>query len=91
MEQQQPSRNAVQFLFNKSVFLLTSSVGKAMAENLVVQATARIGTNPASLATDDIARLAATLEPELASFVGNDKARRLASALRVMVGAFTAT
>ena len=88
MEQQQTARHAGQFLFNKSVFLLTSSVGKAMAENLVTQATSRIGSSPSELVTDDIPQLAATLEPDLASFVGNDKAKRLASALRVMVGGF---
>lgn len=75
-----------EFLYAKSVFLLTSSVGKAMAEVLVKQAIAKIGSSSALLATGDIGRLAATLEPELASLVGADKAQRLASALRVMVG-----
>lgn len=78
--------SAGHFLYNKSVFLLTSSVGKATAETLVTQATTRIGRSIAMLATTDIVRLAATIEPDLATLVGIEKAKRLAAALRVMVG-----
>ena len=73
-------------LFQKSVFLLAPSVGKDMAETLVRQALGRIGSADSTLAKDDIVRLAASLEPALKPFVGDDKAQRLASALRVLVG-----
>ncbi|HEY7544390.1 MAG TPA: hypothetical protein VID27_05890 [Blastocatellia bacterium] len=74
------------FLFNKSVFLLTSSVGRVMAETLVSNALQKIGSTPQSLIQSDISRLATTLEPALCEFVGSDKAKKLASALRVLVG-----
>lgn len=74
------------FLFKKSVFLLTSSVGKVMAETLVSNAVRHIGSTIETLAQKDISRLAVTLEPALREFVGYDKASKLASALRVLVG-----
>jgi hypothetical protein len=75
-----------EFLLRKAVFLLTSSVGKAMAETLVRNAVKKIGSTPERLTKQDIKRLAAVLEPSLSEFVGNDKATKLTSALRVLVG-----
>ena len=74
------------FLFQKSVFLLISSVGKEMAEALIGRALREMGTDPQSLKRADIEPLSVRLEPALTPFVGGDKARRLASALRVLVG-----
>jgi hypothetical protein len=74
------------FLFKKTVFLLVSSVGKEMAEALIGRALREIGTDPQALKKDDIERLSLKLEPALTPFVGGEKARRLASALRVLVG-----
>ena len=73
------------FLFQKSVFLLVSSVGKDMAEGLIERTLQEMGTDRKSLKPADIAQLSAKLEPALRPFVGNDKAHRLASALRVLV------
>jgi len=77
------------FLIRKSVFLLTSSVGNAMAETLVGKAVAQIGATPESLTKQDIAKLAGVLEPSLREFLGSEKARKLSSALRVLVGGIT--
>jgi hypothetical protein len=74
------------FLLRKTVFLLTSSVGSSMAETLVKKAVAQIGCTPQRLVKDDIKRLASAIEPSLSEFVGIDKAARLTSALRVLVG-----
>lgn len=74
------------FLFQKSVFLLVSSVGKEMAEALIGRALREMGTDPQALKRADIEHLSAKLEPALIPFVGGDKARKLASALRVLVG-----
>lgn len=74
------------FLLKKAVFLLSSSVGVSMAETLVRNAVAKIGSTPQMLVKDDIKRLAGVLEPNLSEFVGNDKAAKLTSALRVLVG-----
>jgi hypothetical protein len=84
--QNEVQRESGDFLFNKSVFLLTSSVGRVMAETLVGNALQKIGSTPESLVHSDISRLATALEPALCEFVGNDKAKKLASALRVLVG-----
>ena len=78
------------FLFRKSIFLLTSSVGQAMAETMVKKAVFLIGATPATLKQEDVPRLSTTLESALREFVGNEKAARLAAALRVMVGGVTA-
>jgi hypothetical protein len=77
------------FLFNKCVFLLTSSVGRVMAETLVSNALQKIGATRQSLVQSDISRLATALEPALCEFVGGEKAKKLASALRVLVGGVT--
>ena len=79
-----------EFLLRKTIFLLTSSVGNAMAETLVRKAVFLIGVTPATLKQDDVPRLSSALEPTLREFVGNEKAARLASALRVMVGGVAA-
>jgi hypothetical protein len=80
-----------QFLITKSVFLLTSSVGKDMAETLIHQAMSHIGLTPATLTRGDIVKLSVQIEPALRPFVGIDKAQRLASALRVLVGGVAST
>ncbi|MGH9823955.1 MAG: hypothetical protein ACREDR_11970, partial [Blastocatellia bacterium] len=74
------------FLLRKAVLLLSSSVGVSMAETLVKNAVQQIGSTPQMLVKDDIKRLASALEPNLSEFVGNDKAAKLTSALRVLVG-----
>jgi hypothetical protein len=74
------------FLFKKSVFLLVSSVGKDAAEALIQRALQQMGTERQALKPGDIAELSVKLEPALKPFVGGDKAHRLASALRVLVG-----
>jgi hypothetical protein len=79
------------FLLRKAVFLLTSSVGSAMAETLVKKAVTQIGCTPQRLVKDDIKRLAGAIEPSLSEFVGIDKAARLTSALRVLVGGIAGT
>jgi hypothetical protein len=79
------------FLLRKAVFLLTSSVGSAMAETLVNKAVIRIGCTPQRLVKDDIKRLAGAIEPSLSEFVGIDKAAKLTSALRVLVGGTSGT
>ena len=80
------TKGEAEFLFQKSVFLLVSSVGKEMAETLICRALLEMGTDPQTLTRDDIEPLSLRLEPALTPFVGGDKARRLASALRVLVG-----
>lgn len=82
----QTNQNAGEFLARKCVFLLTSSVGKAMAEKLVENALRQIGVTPQTLNTSDIALLSIQLLRSLSPFVGEDKAERLTSALRVLVG-----
>jgi hypothetical protein len=77
---------AGEFLVRKSVFLLTSSIGVTMAEKLVNQAMGQIGVEPAALTQSNIASLADAIEPALQPFIGHEKARRLAAALRVLVG-----
>jgi hypothetical protein len=79
------TKGEAEFLFQKSVFLLVSSVGKEMAETLICRALLEMGTDPQTLTRDDIEPLSLRLEPALTPFVGGDKARRLASALRVLV------
>ena len=79
----EPSEN---FLLKKSVFLLASSVGKATAEKLIEQAVTQLRIDGSRLAVGDIPRLAGAIEPSLRALVGNDKAQKLASALRVLVG-----
>jgi hypothetical protein len=79
------------FLIMKSVFLLTSSVGKDMAETLINQAMDHIGVTPLTLTRKDIVKLSVQIEPALRPFVGIDKAQRLASALRVLVGGVAST
>lgn len=79
----EPSEN---FLLKKSVFLLASSVGRATAEKLIEQAIIQLSIDASRLAVGDIPRLAGAIEPSLRTLVGNDKARKLASALRVLVG-----
>jgi hypothetical protein len=79
------------FLIVKSVFLLTSSVGKDMAETLVNQAMTHIGVTPLTLTRSDIVKLSVQIEPTLRPFVGIEKSQRLASALRVLVGGVAST
>lgn len=74
------------FLVLKSVFLLTSSVGKDMAETLINQAMEHIGVTSLTVTRNDFVKLSVSIEPALRPFVGLDKAQRLASALRVLVG-----
>jgi hypothetical protein len=77
------------FLLRKAVFLLTSSVGKTMAETLIDKAVKQIRSSPQTITKNEIKPLAHALEPSLAEFVGNEKAARLTSALRVLVGGIT--
>jgi hypothetical protein len=74
------------FLFRKAVFVLTSSIGQSMAENLLRTAAHQIGSSPESLIREDIRPLAGALQPNLSEFVGNNQAAKLTSALRVLVG-----
>jgi hypothetical protein len=74
------------FLLKKSVFLLASSVGKATAEKLLDQGIIQLRIDASRLAAGDIPRLALAIEPSLRALVGNEKAQKLASALRVLVG-----
>jgi hypothetical protein len=57
-----------------------------MAEKLIAKGLEFLRIEPSALAPTDIPRLAMVLEPSLRDFVGNEKARRLAAALRVLVG-----
>jgi hypothetical protein len=82
----QPKQETGEFLLKKSIFLLTSSVGRSTAETLVDKAVHLIGCTPQTLVKDDIRRLASAIEPSLSEFVGTDKATKLTSALRVLVG-----
>jgi hypothetical protein len=68
------------FFVQKSVFLLTSSVGKDTAETLIRQAMERTGRSAATLRQQDIVTVAGNLQPALNPFVGIDKAQCLASA-----------
>ncbi|HEY6330092.1 MAG TPA: hypothetical protein VI756_12205, partial [Blastocatellia bacterium] len=61
-----------EFLVRKCVFLLTSSVGRAMAENLIDNALKAIHVPAANLNTSDIALLSMQLLPALGPFVGED-------------------
>jgi len=79
-------KNRGAFLVRKCVFLLTSSVGQAMAENLVDAALKQIRVPHDNLNTSDIQPLSAQLRRGLSPFVGDEKAERLTSALRVLVG-----
>ena len=79
-----------EFLVRKSVFLLASSVGKVTAETLISQAIDKIGRTRADLTPSDIPPLAVSLKPALSNFVGDEKAERLTSALRVLVGGVVA-
>jgi hypothetical protein len=74
------------FLVRKSIFLLASSVGKAVAETIINQAIEQIGRSPSLLTEADIPGLSVKVKPALAKFVGEEKAERLTSALRVLVG-----
>jgi len=80
-----------EFLVKKSVFLLASSVGTVTAETLISRAIDEIGRTRAGLTASDIPGLALTLKPALSSFVGDEKAERLTSALRVLVGGVLAS
>ena len=75
-----------EFLLKKAVFLLTSSVGMSMAETLIRNAVKQIGLTPEQVIKSDIKPIASVLERNLSEFVGNEKAAKLASALRVLVG-----
>ena len=79
----EPSDN---FILKKSVFLLSSSVGKATAEKLLEQAMRQLRIDAPRLAAADIPRVAGAIEPSLRALVGNEKAQKLAAALRVLVG-----
>lgn len=57
-----------------------------MAENLVDNALKAIHVPAEKLNTSDIALLSMQLLPALSPFVGEDKAEKLTSALRVLVG-----
>jgi len=84
-----PNKESGVFLFKKAVFLLTSSVGMTMADTLVKNAIAQIGSTPEKLVKEDFKALSAKLESPLSEFVGSDKAAKLTSALRVLVGGIT--
>jgi len=75
-----------EFLLKKSIFLMTSAVGRDSAEAMLTSAITQIGLTPATLTQSDIARVADLIEPALRPFVGGEQARRLGSALRVLVG-----
>lgn len=60
-----------------------------MAETLMKKALEQIGRTPDTLMRTDIPKLAESLEPALSEFVGNEKAGKLVSALRVLVGGMT--
>lgn len=79
-------KNTGEFLVKKSIFLLSPSLGPAVAEKLVTRGLEFLRVEATSLAASDIPRLATVLEPSLRDFLGNEKAKRLASALRVLVG-----
>jgi hypothetical protein len=80
------AKDTGQFLVRKSIFLLSPSLGPAVAEKLVMRGLEFLRVAPDSLVSADIPRLATVLEPSLRDFLGNEKAKRLASALRVLVG-----
>jgi hypothetical protein len=84
--QDPPKAETGEFLLRKAVFLLTSSVGMSMAQTLLNNALKQIGSTPQKLVKDDIKRLSSVLEGPLSEFVGKDKAGKLTSALRVLVG-----
>jgi len=75
-----------QFLIQKSIFLLASSVGKAVAETIIHQGIQQMGASPTTLTEADIPGLSIKVKPALEKFVGEEKAERLTSALRVLVG-----
>ena len=87
----QTASSSGEFLVQKSVFLLASSVGKVTAETLITQAIDKIGRTRAGLTASDIPPLALSLKPALSTFVGDEKAERLTAALRVLVGGVLAS
>ena len=85
--QDEPKRDETsEFLVRKAKFLLTSSVGMAMAETLLQNSLEQIGLTSHTFTKEDVKRLAAVMEPSLSEFVGTDKAAKLTSALRVLLG-----
>ncbi|MGH9830298.1 MAG: hypothetical protein ACREDR_44380, partial [Blastocatellia bacterium] len=58
----------------------------SMAETLIRNAVKQIGRTPEQVIKSDIKPIASVLERNLSEFVGNEKASKLASALRVLVG-----
>ena len=78
--------NTGEFMARKCVFLLASSVGNDMAAKIVQEGLASLGLQAADLTVNNMPHLSGVIERALRSFVGDDKARRLASALRVLVG-----
>jgi hypothetical protein len=82
--------NSGEFLVRKSVFLLTSAVGKSAAEAMILHAVGEANLSVQTLTPADIPRIAQLVEPALRPFVGDEQAHRLASALRVLVGGVVA-
>ena len=66
--------------------MLASSVGNDMAAKIVEEGLESLGLQAADLTENNMTQLSGVIERALRSFVGDDKARRLASALRVLVG-----
>jgi hypothetical protein len=89
--QYEVGRSSGSFLVQKSVFLLSPSVGKAMAETLINQSLEQLGIKGTDILQSDIPALSTRLEVALRPFVGDEKAQRLASALRVLVGGIAST
>jgi hypothetical protein len=86
LESQPKPDESGEFLVRKAKFLLTSSVGMTMAEALLNNALERIGLTAQRLTKEDVRRLAGEMEPSLSEFVGTEKAAKLTSALRVLLG-----
>ena len=90
MQSRTGQTNSGEFLVRKSVFLLTSAVGKSAAQAMIENAMLQAGLSVATMSPGDMASVAARVEPALRPFVGGEQARRLASALRVLVGGLVA-
>ena len=70
MQSRTGQTNSGEFLVRKSVFLLTSAVGKSAAQAMIENAMLQAGLSVATMSPGDMASVAASVEPALRPFVG---------------------
>jgi hypothetical protein len=63
MQSRTAQTSSGEFLVRKSVFLLTSAVGKSAAEAMIQNAVLQAGLNTATMLPGDMATVAAKVEP----------------------------